>query len=234
MSVNVFERKEVKYFLTWDKYEALVEKLSQYISEDKYFNYKICNVYYDTKDYKLFGLSAQKPVYKEKLRLRSYGTPGMNDNVFLEIKKKYDGIVYKRRITLPLKDAYNFIYNKGKKAEDINGKEISVMLGRYDLLPQVYLSYDRYAYYWTDDPEIRITFDYNLKYRLRQVSLDKGDEGKPIIPEDYMILELKLLNAMPLPLAKALSELQIYPTSFSKVGKVYEEYIENRKDLVLI
>lgn len=162
---NIFERKESKYLLSFEQFNIFTEKLHEYLSKDKYFNYKICNIYYDTNDYDLFRISSDKPIYKEKLRLRSYGTPDLSSIVFLEIKKKYDGIVYKRRINIPLKDVNSFI-SSPDDGNSINEKEIKYLLKRYELYPKVYLSYNRQAYFWHSNPDLRITFDSNIKYRM--------------------------------------------------------------------
>lgn len=102
MSGNVkysFERCEKKYFLTPLQQEFLLCRMSRHMSADRYGKYKICNIYYDADDWRLIRASIDKPVYKEKLRVRSYGVPDEGGSVFVELKKKYDGVVYKRRIT---------------------------------------------------------------------------------------------------------------------------------------
>lgn len=223
---NIFARTEKKYILNKEQYLKLKEMLNEKIIEEKFFKYKICNIYYDTDNFDLFRLSIDKPIYKEKLRLRSYGTPNLEDVVFLEIKKKYKGVVYKRRIDLELKNIYEFFKNKDLTFYDnINEKEIRYMLSRYDLLPRVYLSYDREAYLWKNDSDFRITFDTNIKYRMDDVCLEKGDSGENILDTDTYIMEVKCSNNLPLDFVKILSELKIYPQSFSKIGTVYKNVI---------
>ena len=200
---NTFARTEKKYILNKEQYLILKEKMCDYIIEEKFHKYKICNIYYDTKNYDLFRISIDKPIYKEKLRLRSYGTPNLEDLVYLEIKKKYKGVVYKRRIDLKLKDAYNFLKDKNLKFEDsINEKEIRYILTRYDLLPQVYLSYNRKAYLWKENHDFRITFDSNIKYRFNNINLEQGDDGDKLLDDDFYIMEVKCSDNLPLEFVK--------------------------------
>ena len=98
---SCFERYEKKYFLTPAGQKALLQTIAPYIKMDFYGKYTICNLYYDTPDWRLIRASLAKPVYKEKLRVRSYGVPAPDGKVFAELKKKYKGVVYKRRITVP-------------------------------------------------------------------------------------------------------------------------------------
>lgn len=224
---SIFQRKEVKYLLNRNQFDALLGCIREQIVEEEYYKYKICNIYYDTEDFDLFRKSSEKPVFKEKLRLRSYGTPVPGDNVFLEIKKKYKGIVYKRRIDLKIEDAYDFIDYPSLRypSDNINQREIVFFLERYRLLPQVYLSYDREAYIWKENPDFRLTFDTNIKYRLEDVWLENGDEGEYIFDEDMILMEVKCLNGLPLEFSSALSEIGAYNVSFSKIGTVYKNVI---------
>ena len=224
---SIFQRKEIKYLLTRTQFNILIQSIRERIVEEEYHKYKICNIYYDTKNYDLFRKSCEKPPFKEKLRLRSYGTPKKGDMVFLEVKKKYKGIVYKRRIDLPIENAYDFIDYQSlrDKSDNINQREIVFFLERYRLLPQVYLSYDREAYLWKDNPDFRLTFDTNIKYRLEDVRLEDGDEGTYIFDEDYVLMEVKCLNSLPLEFTSVLNEIGAYSISFSKIGTVFKNVI---------
>lgn len=224
---SIFARKEIKYLLSRKQFDALLQHIRPSIVEEQFHKYTICNIYYDTAQYDLFRKSCEKPAFKEKLRLRSYGTPSTNDTVFLEIKKKYKGIVYKRRIDLPLENVYDFINYKSLRfpTDNINQREIMFFLERYELLPQVYLSYDREAYLWKDDPDFRLTFDTNIKYRLDDVLLEQGNYGTSVLEDDYVLMEVKCLNSLPISFVSLLSELRIYSISFSKIGTVYKNVI---------
>ena len=98
---NVFKRYELKYLLTPAQRDAVLLGIAPYMQLDRYGHTTIRNIYFDTGDYRLIRRSIEKPAYKEKLRVRSYRLVGSDDTVFVELKKKYDGVVYKRRIALP-------------------------------------------------------------------------------------------------------------------------------------
>jgi SPX domain protein involved in polyphosphate accumulation len=148
--------------------------------------------------------------------------PTLNSKVFFEIKKKYNGTVYKRRETLKLKDVYTYL-KTGKYKETQIMKEIDYCFKNYQLKPVIYLAYDRFAYRAIDDENFRVTFDYNIRSRKTKIQLDQGDRGKRLLRKNQYIMEVKCLEAMPLWFCEILSNLKIYPTSFSKYGKIYEK-----------
>lgn len=225
---NVFQRYEKKYLMAQEKYSALRKRLADRIAVDRYGLHTICNLYYDTDHYDLIRTSLDKPVYKEKLRLRSYGIPGSTDTVFLEIKKKYDGIVYKRRIPMPLCEAETYL-SGGSISGTADGnqiqKEIDWFIRFYNPKPRVYIAYDRLACYAVQDPELRITFDQNIRFRTGNLTLAKGDSGIPVTEPGMVLMELKLAESMPLWLCRIVNEIGIYPVSFSKYGACYSEYL---------
>lgn len=220
----VFNRVEQKYILSQKQYEALIKNLPSNVKIDKYGVHTICNIYYDTKTNEIIRNSIEKPIYKEKIRIRSYGIPTLESNVFLEIKKKYNGIVNKRRVRLTLQEIYDYIENKIKpKSEMQILKEIDYFLGRYNLDKKIFIAYDREAYFDEKDESFRMTFDRNIRSRECDVRLENGDYGEKLFKEDYLLMELKTNGAIPLWLVKNLSELKIYPTSFSKYGEIYKK-----------
>lgn len=221
---TVFKRYEKKYILSGEQYQAFRKLADSYMQIDEYGESTICNLYYDTIDYELIRESIEKPVYKEKLRLRSYGTPELSDTVFLELKKKYRGIVYKRRIALPLEEAYASLA-QGKLKEDRGqiAREINYFLQQYHPLPQVYLAYDRIALFGREDAELRMTFDFRIRSREDELDLAMGDRGELLLPKDEVIMEIKVANAYPMWLVQVLERLAIYPCSFSKYGNVYKK-----------
>ena len=183
----------------------------------------ICNIYYDTPSHQLVRNSIEKPVYKEKLRVRSYGVPNNEDMVFVELKKKYKGVVYKRRIEMTLAQTRDFF--AGKEVPHNNPQienELKYFLKFYEgIAPAMYLSYDRLAYCGAEDPSLRLTFDTHILYREEQKELDKGIWGKELLPAGVRVMEIKIPNAMPLWLSAILDKLEIYPASFSKYGTAY-------------
>lgn len=234
MITEVFSRHEKKYLIDQDTYEILLERLDGIITEDSHNKeeefYSICNVYYDTLTDELIRNSIEKPVYKEKFRLRSYGTPGLEDDVFLEIKKKYKGMVYKRRTVLPLSQAYMFIdYRKvPDKSFAFNKQiinEISFFIKNYSLYPKLYICYDRKAYYGAADESLRITFDTNIRTRRDDLKLESGSYGELLLEKGLWLMEIKVGHAMPVWLSNILSECKLYPTSFSKYGTEYKNNV---------
>lgn len=238
MAIEVFNRCEKKYLLNQEQYEAMLDKINDYMVLDAYNKnhqfYKISNIYYDTVNNDIIRTCIDKPVYKEKLRIRSYGVPSIEDHVFIEIKKKYDGIVYKRRTQMQLKDAYRYlsgnvsasyiIQNNSKINNQVFG-EIDYYKNFYKIVPKVYLSYDRLAYFEKNDGDFRITFDTNITARREAIRLEYGSFGELLLPENMYLMEIKINRAVPLWFAKIMSSLNIYPISFSKYGTEYKRYI---------
>lgn len=221
-----FQRCEKKYFLTPAQQQALLAVMASHTRRDTYGAYTICNTYYDTEDWQLIRASIEKPAYKEKLRMRSYGTPGAGGKVFAELKKKCGGVVYKRRVTTTAEKAEALLSGRvgGGEFGQI-GSELEWFCRRYRPRPRVFIAYDRLAYAGIDDPDLRITFDTNIRWRTESPELRHGDWGAPLLPDDRVLLELKLPGVCPLWLSRALSDIGAYPTSFSKYGCCYKQHI---------
>ena len=241
MPKKTFERIEKKFLLTQEQYHKIERAFSPYFHADQYGQYTICNVYFDTADDCLIRRSLEKPPYKEKLRLRSYGTaPGPETLFFLEIKKKYRGVVYKRRITLNLQEAEALLEGgtlpdwregDGHSFQDrqILG-EMRYFLSFYRPVPKVFLGYDRIALAGIEDPELRVTFDTGIRCRETEVSpITGGSEGVRLLPEDLVLMEIKVSGAYPLWMARALTDAGAYPVSFSKYGYYYERKLGDEK-----
>lgn len=222
---NTFQRVEKKYRMNLEQYEDFMKRAAGYIELDEYGLHTISNIYYDTKYYDLIRNSIEKPKYKEKFRVRGYGKVTEDSCIFLEIKKKYKGIVYKRRTSLIAGEARGYL-EKGIFPE--NGdqimKEIEYFFQFYRPEPKLYLAYDRMAYVGTGDSSLRLTIDQNIRSRKEHLDLIYGDEGECLDKGGYL-MEIKVPAAYPLWLARLLSELKIYPVSFSKYGTVYKESI---------
>lgn len=234
MAIEVFNRYEHKYLLTEAVCKKVIKVMDSYMVLDKYNQnhkpYTISNIYYDTPDDYLIRQSLSKPLYKEKLRLRAYGVPHRNDTVFLEIKKKYNGIVNKRRSALMLEDAYSFIAD-GKIA-DIRSymneqviKEITYFLSFYMPVPKLYLAYDRIAYFEKGNADLRISFDKNIRSRRYNLRLENGDYGDALLGKGLCLMEIKTSLAKPLWLTNMLTEFNIKRSSFSKYGTEFRQFI---------
>lgn len=221
----VFKRVEKKYRVSKSEKDELLSEISDYLTPDPHGRSTICSVYLDTPDFLLIRNSIEAKTYKEKLRLRCYGTPDKNDKVFLEIKKKFKGVVYKRRVSMTLSQAEDYLLNGTRPEDSQIMNEIDYAMRFYrSPAPAMLIAYERDAYFVKDMPNLRLTFDSNVRYRVNNLHLDNGSKGDIIIPEDCYILEIKTDGAMPLWLSHALSKLKILPASFSKYGTAYREY----------
>lgn len=219
-----FKRYEKKYLLNPEQYSVLKAEIDKHFIPDQYGETKICNLYLDTNDYLLIRRSVDKPVFKEKARLRTYGVPSDNTTAFLEVKRKFNSIVYKRRIHMNYINALNFVTGVNVPLDDKQiSKEVKYLFDYYgNIRPRFYISYDRCAFFYKETSDIRITFDKNLIWRDYDLDLRCGSYGDALLPEGYTLMEIKVPNTVPLWLAKLLSELKIYPRSFSKVGTAYK------------
>lgn len=227
---NVFERIEKKYRLNQEQYDLFLESAAENIHMDEYGLHTIRNIYYDTPDYELIRRSIDKPKYKEKFRLRGYGDIQEDSPVFLEIKKKYCGVVYKRRTQLALMKARTYLESGivGEKKSQIM-KEIDYFIRFYHPRPRVYLAYDREAFVGNEDEDLRITVDRNIRSRGHRLELTYDGECRMLNPGEYL-MEVKVKEAYPLWLADLLGKLGIYPTSFSKYGAVYAQAMQDRRE----
>ncbi len=226
----IFERHEKKYRISEETYGLLYPKLSEFMNRDKYGLYTVCSLYFDTDDFLLISRSMEKPKYKEKLRLRCYGVPTNSTKVFIELKKKLDGITYKRRISADYFQAMDYLNNR--VYPDADGQilnEINYFLDLYTPKPKVLLFYDRIALFGIEDNNLRVTFDSNIRYRVDNTDPLLGDYGQPLILPNERIMEIKVPGAFPLWLSKLLSELKIYPTSFSKYASAYRHLSKEEK-----
>lgn len=227
----IFKRVEKKYLLTSEQRNDLTEKISPMLLPDPYGRSTISSIYLDTPDFRIVRGSIEAKeedfAYKEKLRLRTYGTPNEDSRVFLEIKKKYDGVVYKRRVSMRYAEAMDYIL-RGKRPPDSQiMREIDWTMHFYGSpKPAAVISYERDAFFVRDLPALRITFDSNVRYRDTDLDLSLGDSGKLIVPKTASLMEIKTDGSMPLWLSHALDELNIYPASFSKYGTAYREIIK--------
>ena len=222
---SCFKRYEKKYMLSSEQYRAMLRGMAFYMRPDEHPRYTIGNVYYDTPDFALIRASLEKPIYKEKLRVRSYGVPGDGDNAFVEIKKKFDGVVYKRRVTVTAAEAAQWLLGGEVPSDSQIGREIEWFLRRYRPVPAVYIAYDREAYAGRENGELRVTFDRNLRWRDRDIDLRCGEGCRPIDTDGQILMEIKIPGAAPLWLARLLSENRIVSTSFSKYGAYYKQNI---------
>lgn len=225
-SQSVFERHEKKYILTPRQYSEISEDMSRYMAGDQYGLHTICSIYYDTDDYKIVRHSISKPSFKEKLRLRSYGIPKMDDTVFLELKKKLSGVTYKRRIPIVLKEAEQYLHHRiSPKSTGQIFSEIDWFMNENRPGPKVMICYDRIALFDEMNPDLRITFDAGIRWRDHTLSLAKGDYGTQLLLSGQRLMEIKIAGNYPCWLSQMLAKHKCFPTSFSKYGNIYQNHL---------
>lgn len=230
--MNIFRRVEQKYLITSEQYNALMEALGDKLVKDEYFYNDIYNLYLDAPDHRLIIQSIEKPMYKEKFRVRSYGLAENEDSkVYLEIKKKFDGTSHKRRISMTLGEFYKYMEkgNRPKNANPITLAELDYDFEKYNLQPSILINYERYSYYFRGNKDLRVTFDHNVKYRVKKPDLTNGDDMHHIIDKDMYIMEIKSLDSLPIKLSQLLAKLKIYPRGFSKPKNAYLKSLESAK-----
>lgn len=222
-AITMMQRYEMKFILTKDQLVAFKNAIKGHMEVDQYGKTPIASIYYDTPDYFLIRTSIEKPAYKEKIRLRSYGLASDTSKVYLELKRKVEGMVYKRRISLDEDTAENFLNDKVTNLKDNQvSKELIYFRDQYKHLePKIMVIYDRTSYAEVDG-NIRLTIDESPRYRTDNLNLHTSMEGNLLLPPGSAVLEIKVLHELPLWLVHILSENKIYKTSFSKVGTAYQ------------
>lgn len=229
----IFQRVEKKYMLTENDVARFLIKIGASLEHDTYANSTVGSLYLDTPDFRLIRNSIDakeyEMKYKEKLRLRGYGEIHDDSRVFLEIKKKFKGVVYKRRVAMSIENALRYLESGARTVDSQIMREIDYAMKIYEHpKPSCAVFYEREAYVDKDNPSLRLTFDRNIRYRTDALDLRLGSFGKIILPENTVLLEIKTDGGMPLPLSKALDDLSIYPTSFSKYGTAYTDILQTK------
>lgn len=234
MAIKAFKRYELKYFVSEEQFKVICSRISDFMVPDEYCqnggSYMIYNLYFDTAGHDVIRYSSGKPYYKEKLRLRSYRLLSEGrEEVFLELKKKIGGVVAKRRAGMKYEEAMDFI-RTGKPPEAFEYGDVQVMgeikdfLNRYQVMPMVYISYERTAFFHKDNKDFRISFDREILTRRTKVNLLEGDFGTELISDGTYLMEVKCEGALPLWFCHLLSTLEVYKTSFSKYGTEFKKF----------
>ncbi len=240
--LDVFERKEMKYRLCATQLESLISAFETRLLPDERGITLVRSLYFDTPAHDLIARSMESPLYKEKLRLRVYGQasePGTP--AFLEIKKKFKGIVYKRRVLVSIGAAHLIIegasLSEALAAHPLNdealaaealtphreqiAREIAFFIQRHDARrPSILTQCERQAF-TSSDGDLRVTIDRNLSYKANPQSIADTHFAIPLIPQTEAVMELKCTHALPLWLAGELSAVCAYKQSFSKCGTAY-------------
>ena len=233
MENNVFQRHEIKFLLDSRQRAIMEQAFRGRMTPDIHGESTICNIYYDTPDYRLIRSSLEKPVYKEKLRMRSYGRADVETTVFLELKKKYKGVVYKRRIELPLWQAEAAMAGIAPLPDSQIGREIAYARAFYQTLsPAVYLCYDRSAWFSAEDTGLRATFDRSICYRTEDMSLTAPVGGRQLLLPGWSLMEIKTASSIPMWMIEAMEAGEIRQASFSKYGEAYKRLTGERAGVI--
>jgi SPX domain protein involved in polyphosphate accumulation len=241
MAIEVFNRYENKYLIDSDTMRYIQEELCEYTAPDEYnrlgATYPIYNIYYDTPDNEMIRTSLSKPLYKEKLRLRAYSNFFDDEIVYLEIKKKCNGLVNKRRSAMSFAEASRFLSSgEAPRPRDCMNmqviNEVAYCLERMSLEAAAYIAYDRRAYFGTGKHDLRVSFDTNIRTRRTSLSFEAGDYGEPLLAEGMALMEIKVRSSIPLWLSRLLSSADVFPVSFSKYGKEYASHVERKRDTI--
>ena len=246
MAIMSFCRYEKKFLVSAQTAQRFTEKIAPYVETDAYCldgkEYGISNIYYDNDSNEVIIKSLSKPKYKEKLRVRAYGVPKPDSKVYLELKKKVNGLTLKRRATLTLQQA-NEYFASGKKPENLKYinkqvlSEIDYYRSTHAVKPMIYIAYDRTAFFAKEDKSIRISIDRNIRTRRHDLELDKGDYGEDLLErwvrfkkldiKDPRLIEIKISGAFPMWLTEALSAEQMRMGAFSKYGNEFKIFTNN-------
>ena len=229
----IFKRIEKKYLLTEAQYERLFQRIGRHLKPDKFGRSTVMSLYLDTPDHRIIRNSIEAVDYKEKLRLRSYGTAAADSTVFLELKKKFGGVVYKRRAAMTLVEAERYLRLGIRPFDSQIMREIDWAMKLYGRpKPAMMIACEREAWFDEEHPDLRLTFDQNIRYRESGLQLSRSSAGIALLPKETVLLEIKTAGAMPLWLADALDAEGILPGSFSKYGTAYTRTLEEKKHSV--
>jgi len=227
MAIEIFTRREQKYLITIKQYKALIERISLYMRPDLNGvngRYTVTSLYFDNAQHSIYFETKNKLRFRQKLRLRVYDETDIDGTAFFEVKQKHKKVVNKRRMVLPLMEAYRYLIEDDSSIpleayETSNTqvlKEIDHFRHLYGLRPEMIISYDRHALHGIDDDGLRITFDLNLRCRNHDLFVENGPEGEHFIDNDLVILEVKVNNSVPLWLTRILQELECKQQGSSK------------------
>jgi hypothetical protein len=225
MAIEIFRRKEQKYLITTAQYNALIYQISPYMRPDKFGEngrYTVNSLYFESDDHKIYFETKNKLKYRQKLRLRVYDDADINGTAFFEVKQKHKKVVNKRRMLIPLAEAYRYLEsaeNNLYEYETSNHqvlREIDYFRKLYNLEPKMIVSYERHALHGVTDADLRITFDFNLRCRSDNLLLEQGSYGENFIDQDLVVLEVKVNDSVPLWLTRILQSLDCEQRSASK------------------
>jgi len=230
---RVFDRWELKYVVTVKQMYQLMHALKNYVVLDENGDdglYKIKSIYYDSHDFKFYHEKMNGNKYRQKVRLRGYNNVAYNDDVYFEIKQRYNTTVQKRRAELKLSDAYELMKHPLDAEQYADKKrivldEIRYLSSMHALEAKAIVSYDRKAYMGKYEDGLRITFDTNLKCRKENLNLEEYHKEKYFVHPSLAVLEIKTNEKVPIWLVSLIQRFEIEAHRVSKyclsVEKLY-------------
>lgn len=242
-------RYELKYVMDWSTYFRMKKDIEVLFKKDPFGDkngkYNVISLYYDTPALKFFQEKIDGEERRVKLRLRTYVHKDRIDNkrrmkqpdVFIEIKKKINKNVLKKRVYLDEKKAREFIENPslGKpfmKLVDKKGKEtlreVEYLKSIFKLKPTIVVSYTRQAFVSKDNLNVRVTFDSNIRYRRRDFSLKMKGGDNYLLPPNLLVMEIKYTDYFPLWLVQLIQKYECGIRTFSKYCTGIENYFYER------
>ena len=242
MAKEIFSRYELKYLIDRETYQRLVEEIKANVKFDSFGSqgqYNIVSLYFEDPEYRIYYETKNKLKFRQKLRLRVYNRPSLEDYAFFEIKQKSNQVVNKRRTKIKLGHAYDYLENLtlDQGFSSVSNpqifREIQSFAGLYNLRPEIVVSYDRQAFQGIEEKDLRITFDYNIQCRRDDLRLDHGPEGRIILDPNLVVLEVKVDHSVPLWLARILSQYRCPRKSFSKYCTGIEGTVSFLKKIAL-
>lgn len=226
MAIEIFTRRELKYLITTEQYRELTKRLSPHMRPDIHGtdgHYTVTSLYFESPEHTIYMETKNKLSFRQKLRLRVYDETDRNGTAFFEVKQKHKKVVNKRRMVLPLREAYRYLKNTSTHSFDHYEtsntqvlREIDHFRKLYHLQPEMIVSYDRHAFHGLEDADLRVTFDMNLRCRNDDLYVENGPHGVNFVDSNLVVLEVKVNNSVPLWLAHTLQELNCKQKSPSK------------------
>lgn len=237
--MNLFERREFKYYIPIEQVDALRQRLLANMEHDpfclKHENKRYCvrSIYLDTRSLLFYYEKIDGLKIRKKLRIRVYDNPGDFNVSFFEIKRKIDDIVRKQRATTLIQDVPNLmngavirLHDEKKKFERANLDNFIYITKRLNLEPKILVTYEREAFAGIDDPYLRVTFDFNVRSCLMDDFSGIYQEHDMIsFMEDCFILELKFFGRMPLWLKSLIREFGMHKQAISKYCNSYDLWL---------
>ena len=148
------------------------------------------------------------------------------------LKKKYDHVVYKRRIGMNYQQAVDYLDGAPAPEESQISREIDWFCRFYEgLQPAMCIFYDRLAVFDREQPDLRVTFDSGIRWRTDDLDLAHGTRGRLLLDPSMCLMEIKIPGAAPVWLARALSDAGVFPSHFSKYGAAYQTMQREEKTI---